>query len=508
MVLFSGTTHLSTPGWPAWNTGIVSSAEPLLNFWAAKLLGDGNKTRCTVERLDDTTGEVVETLNFHLKELAIEPLQFVYGVEASTNASVAQPVGALSVVEQLVLYHAKVRTPGFAPTATIRLQHARPANLKSGEITLFDMLEQAKALRRALGSARGIDPEDLTPPDRTAQGAVDLVELEARVVKAENALNAAHKALSALMTSKTAPTAAALRRDLLKLAVFGLAPAVPANAVGEDPASIAALVSQASALLRLSGARMDQVNANRALLVATDPRARLDQLVARMRTVFGQSFVVLPHFTLAAAAATELTSALAGNREALGGDLLAANSWLTRYARVRDTVARFVTCVRGADVLGTGEHLNLSVAQLPFSSGERWVGLPPIAGTPLVTGKISLVLQNCMTINTTLPLSGLLLDEWTEVVPNDHETTAITFQYDPPNAAPPQNVLVAVPPVPGVDWTADTLQRVLIETLDLAKLRAIDPELLGETAQYLPALYMAFNVNNDAVSTDFAPLTQ
>jgi hypothetical protein len=32
--------------------------------------------------------------------------------------------------------------------------------------------------------------------------------------------------------------------------------------------------------------------------------------------------------------------------------------------------------------------------------------------------------------------------------------------------------------------------------------------LLGETAQYLPALYMAFNVNNDAVSTDFAPLTQ
>jgi hypothetical protein len=294
----------------------------------------------------------------------------------------------------------------------------------------------------------------------------------------------------------------------LKLGVFGVGPAVPANAAGDDPASIGALLTQATALLRVSRPRVDQIAANRAQPVATDPRARLDQLVARMRTVFGQSFVPLPHFTLAAPGAAELASAMGASKQALGGDALAANSWLTRYARVRDPVARFGACVRGADVLGTGEHLNLSVAQLPFVSGERWVGLPPAAGAPLVTSKLSLVLQTNMTIDTAQALSGLLIDEWTEVVPNDRETTAITFQFDPPDARPPQNVLVAVPPVPGADWTPDSLQRVLVETLDLAKLRAVDPELLGETAQYLPALYLAFNVNNDAVSTDLAPLTQ
>jgi hypothetical protein len=100
-----------------------------------------------------------------------------------------------------------------------------------------------------------------------------------------------------------------------------------------------------------------------------------------------------------------------------------------------------------------------------------------------------------------------LIDEWTEMVPNARETTALTFQFDPPNAMAPQNVLVAVPPVAGVDWTADTLRRVLVETLDLAKIRAVDPEVLGETGQYLPGLYLAFNINNDAMSTDFAPLT-
>ena len=111
-------------------------------------------------------------------------------------------------------------------------------------------------------------------------------------------------------------------------------------------------------------------------------------------------------------------------------------------------------------------------------------------------------------MDTTQLLSGVLVDEWTEVVPNTHETTAITFQFDPPDAVAPQSVLLAVPPMAGDDWTSDTLRHVLKETLDLAKLRAVDAETLGEAAQYLPALYLAFNARDDAVSTDFGPLTR
>jgi hypothetical protein len=64
-----------------------------------------------------------------------------------------------------------------------------------------------------------------------------------------------------------------------------------------------------------------------------------------------------------------------------------------------------------------------------------------------------------------------------------------------------------VPPVPDKAWTVGDLQRVLLETLDLARLRAVDAEALDQTGHYLPALYLAFNANNDTVSTDFAPLT-
>ena len=80
------------------------------------------------------------------------------------------------------------------------------------------------------------------------------------------------------------------------------------------------------------------------------------------------------------------------------------------------------------------------------------------------------------------------------LVPSATETTAITFQFNPPDACAPQSVLLAVPPVPDAPWTVGGLHRVLMETLDMAKLRAVDCEALGELGPYMPALYFAFNL--------------
>ena len=91
--------------------------------------------------------------------------------------------------------------------------------------------------------------------------------------------------------------------------------------------------------------------------------------------------------------------------------------------------------------------------------------------------KLSLVLHTIGPLNPTQVLTGLLVDEWVEIVPSARETTALAFQFDVPDACAPQSVLIAVPPVPGQDWTTETLRRVLMETLDLAKLRAVDHRL-------------------------------
>jgi hypothetical protein len=495
--LFSGKPAVTT-GWAAASTSARAAAEPMLNSWVAKLLGNPKKVRCTVEMLDGA-GAVLETRKVLLSDLTLAPLDVVFGVEPLAGA------GQISEIEQRVLYQAHLGSNGFPQQARLRVQHARPADLGAQELTLLDVLEQARKVRRLLTTARAADSEDLNPPERGEAGEANLTELNTRVTKAERALKAAHKALDTLEKKGTAAGSDALRAALLKLGGFGIQGSVPVIAVGDDEAARTALNAQGIALLKEGKARIAQLDALIAAPAAAERRARRAQLLERMRTVFGSSFVAMPLF--AHDNADELKSALAANEQVQGGDPLNVYTWFTRAARVRDPLARWSAPLSGAEVLGTGESLRLRVAQLPFDATDRWVGLPPEEGKDMLAGKLSLVVNAATTFKADQPMCGLLVDEWVEVVPNSQETTAIAFQFNPPDACAPQSVLLAVPPIPDQPWTVASLHRVLLETLDLAKLRAVDAESLGEIGHYMPALFFAFNTNNEVVSTDFAQLT-
>jgi hypothetical protein len=103
----------------------------------------------------------------------------------------------------------------------------------------------------------------------------------------------------------------------------------------------------------------------------------------------------------------------------------------------------------------------------------------------------------------TLPVSGVVIDEWNEVVPSARETTGLIFNYDEPDARAPQAILLAVSPDVSKPWDLDTLEGVLLETLELAKLRLVDQDALHELDHYLPALYFGLNATSDAVATHF-----
>ena len=499
LALWSGATVAGSSA-----TTPMAKAEPALNAWAAKLLGDFGNVRCTFERVDET-GTVLETRRMKLSALPLAPLDVVYGVPATGGAASLETT--TNDIEVRIVDLAQRTQLGFAPGARWRIRHARPTDLAAGEITLFDVLEQARAARRLLTTARGVMPQDLSPPSRTSTAVIDIVELEQRVTSAEASLRDAQRALVALVQSSVAPGAGTLSAAILKLGDFGLPLTVPVVPADDDPSARSALLQQATGLSVEAGKRVAESAALAAAGAATDSRARCVQLADRMRAVFGASFVVLPRFTCDIATANELAAALAGSRAMQGGDELAVYTWFTRYARVREPLARLSSCVTGAEVLDAGERLALRVAQLPFDAREQWIGLPLTSGDAMPAGKVSVVVQ-ATTLDFSQPLRGLWIDEWTEVVPSREETTAITFQYNPPDACAPQAMLLAVPPVPDVDWTIGTLHRVLAETLDLAKLRAVDSDALADCGQFLPALCFAFNAKDDAVSTDFAPLTR
>jgi hypothetical protein len=151
-----------------------------------------------------------------------------------------------------------------------------------------------------------------------------------------------------------------------------------------------------------------------------------------------------------------------------------------------------------------GAPLALEVAQVPFRDGEAWVGAPGAVRPP--SGRVSLVLHRPAAPAAGGVWAGLLVDEWTELIPSERELTGIAFHHDAPAAEAPQAVLLAVPPTGAATWDLETVLDILHETLDLAKLRIVDAQLVGGLGQLLPAVLLAANRERDTISTNFTNL--
>ena len=455
--------------------------------------------RIVVERIDPVTGKVVETKESRLNQLLrLAPLDFIYAVEGGQ--------GQQAEIEQRILYTIMRRPGGFPPGSLLRINPNRKPEWKASDLSYGEFSELLRTARKLIAGARGVDADDLSPPERSTNFSVDVAELEKRAAGAEQMLRRTPNDFQAQLAISGAANLDLLRELIMRSAGFGVAGAVPLSAAGDSPADRQTLLAQALSIQKELGQRVEQLTTlakgfNAATATAEGKR---DYALARLRLIFGKAFVVLPRFM--APNAEELEKALADSAKVQDGDPFASITWFQRMARVRDGVARLNATLSYSEALNTGEKLKLTIAQLPYGVNDRWVGLPLKAGQSLPGGKLSLAVQSAAPIDVRQPLAGLLIDEWVEVVPSATETTGIALQYDQPNAAPPQTILLAVPPEVDVPWTVWSLQQVLLETLDLARIRTVDPDALDEVGHYLPALYFACNTANDTVSTDFTKI--
>jgi len=485
---------------PAWSGGANrprALAEPALNAWAAKLLGDPGKVRCRIERIDQATGQPVAVRELRLSDLQLSPLDVVYAAERSEGAGQSE-------LERLLLYSARRTTPNLPPDAGLRVNPARDPTWPLTDLSWREFIEVAYTARRMIGTARALQPADLTMENNSGTDGIDGADLQRRADAAAAALRRMEEALRNNVGATTS-TVEALRERMLALTQFGIMGAVPLSPSGQTDDDLRTLAVQAQSLAREAAAqlakvdRIEQALADRTL---TD-EARLTFQQQRLRAVFGDGFVVLPRFR--PANATSIQQALAASTDVQGGDPLAVLTFHQRVARVREAVAQLDDTLRYAEALGTGDSLTLQVAQLPYHEQDRWIGLSATPEKPLTAGRLSLVIHLTGSVDFSQPLAGLMIDEWVEVVPNANETTGLVFQYNQPDACPPQAILLAVPPNPAEQnvWTQSSLVQVLRETMDLAHIRAVTPDLLDELNQYLPALYFSLNAKGDTISTDF-----
>lgn len=304
---------------------------------------------------------------------------------------------------------------------------------------------------------------------------IDAANLAARTKIATDALRDARTRLAAALSN-----AAALPAALARAAKLGVN-APPAAALEELDRRLAAVAA------------------------ATDDRARV-------AAVLGDGFRLLPRVN--AAAGAELVASLADSTALQGGDPLAAVTWLQRAAHVRDGASRLETALLYAEATGSTQSLRPRVAQLPRREGDRWTGLPATAQHPITSGRLSLVVQTAAAPAAGAPLAGLVIDEWTDVIPDRTQLSGVSFHVDQPAARAPQAILLAVAPDEARVWSLANLEATVLETLDLARLRLVDAEALAaptlapatvpRLGHYLPAVYVAAAPAADTVTTNLS----
>ncbi|MEM6398561.1 MAG: hypothetical protein AAF741_19585, partial [Bacteroidota bacterium] len=209
-----------------------------------------------------------------------------------------------------------------------------------------------------------------------------------------------------------------------------------------------------------------------------------------MRILVGEDFQVLPRFELSALAKDELDlmlvpahqSQLLEFQMATKGDPFPIDTWLNGLARVRFMAGAWERTGLFTEDYESKEELTLTPLQFPYRAEDSWLGLEFPSNYELDEERLLYTAHFAEDSNTGSSYCGLLLDEWTEVIPARQEDTGLTFHFDRPNNEPPQAWLLAVPERFKGGWEWQELVGCLHEALDLAQLRAIEPESFANTA--------------------------
>jgi hypothetical protein len=91
----------------------------------------------------------------------------------------------------------------------------------------------------------------------------------------------------------------------------------------------------------------------------------------------------------------------------------------------------------------------------------------------------------------------LVVEEFSEHIPDKKMNTGLSFHYNAPNNEPPQAILLAIHPKAMEEseffWSENDLRDILNDTIDLYKIRMVDLEAIQEYGYIMPMTYW-FNI--------------
>lgn len=537
----------SGSGWGARLTS-RSRMEPSLNRWLGSAIGDPSLIECQVSTVDGEN--LTDKERITLSELKLQPIDFVFAVGTDVR------IGSKELEEPISrLYRER---GSVDEDAEVRIDFDIK-NLARDKRSFAEVMPLAGYLRTLVATARPANATDFQPRSSGDERPLDerfgwdVDELEQRVEEArdslKNAISKIEKKAPNSRQPKTERNPATMREFFENYyANGGDLPWVESlhltgSAVTEledfletaqefgvrvdrrKPTSDASLAK--IELLRAAGAAwleaLARIDTASGLIGASksesDQSKRVRQLKDAGESLFGDDFKVIPTFRFSNA--EDIRSSLTDGNEVLlrhysetynTSVTRALDTWLQSVSPVRENCKRF-EIIRNVNEFSSGDAMSMSALQVPYKKNDHWLAVEfpervDENGEPIeqIEDTRSICMVGVDAADTNKRQQILVIDEWTESIRNEREITGIAYNYDQPNAAAPNAVLLAIEPTTNDNWQWDSLLGTVTDTFDRAKSRAVEPTHLDGDSQLdvlTPMTIAAFDLNESNISLDY-----
>ncbi|MDX1942834.1 MAG: hypothetical protein SFU99_19880, partial [Saprospiraceae bacterium] len=543
-----------------WSAAIAARAlmEPGLNQWLGAVIGNPMNIFCKVVSLNENQLESKEAL-IKLSDLSIHPIDLIYLVGPDLNAGLPELESRIAKfyrtqnrIERAaavkIYFNPPLTNPDHKTFAQVipLLRHlrllvttARPANAKDF---------QSSAKPNANSNATNIQADrqygwDVTDLRRRVIDVLDKMEIDFEEFVREAPNNILPKSeenpqnfrqLFERYTERgnddtlfsvlelDADAIWRINKFLEEASLYGIQLAFPDYMAVFTTIRKIDLLRKAATTWKTMKEKIASTKAKLSQADAeTDHSQKINILIEAAKQVVGEEYRVIPRFKYSNPEEISKTLQDKGN-ELLSyirniqktDNKLAVEAWLQSLARVRPEMDRMERVRMIGEALD-GMEISFQAAQIPHRSHDSWLSVEfpetyAPNGTPepfqISDETIALAIHGTQAVRTNDLQSALIVDEWTESIPNKNEITGIAFNYDQPNSSPPNALLLAVEPTGSAHWDWDVVLGILKDTLQRAKTRAVEPDHIAQDSvlrYLLPMTVASFDFHDANISMDY-----
>lgn len=473
--------------------------EPTLECWLKHQIGPLDQIGCKVQLLESSVE--IDKVDVNLKDLGIGYLDLFYlsSEEVSDGASELE----LRIVRNINYDQDKI---SYKITDT-------PAD---GCHSLAEALEVMRYAQNLLSKSRFAESEDLKTIEESASfDWTALEKIKSRILNLVANLN----------RWKIDPDRKENKRALAKLNITESKRAFLDDSSVEQDAFYKEVNLLVLAVDEKLKQYKDSIDVKES---AKDYKASFERLKEAAQLLFGKAFILLPPCAVSEKVEQTISAPkqelLIGNASLNDGNIWGQeriHTWLQELAQVNEGSSTFEEWLMISRVweerLSSQRERSFQIAQYPSFDTYPWVALSKAEIDTLIASSIykqvevykeageemaypikiengqireeryypdgceSLVIykDHDAQLDSSKPAYGIVIDEFTEHIPDEKLDTGLSFHYNAPNNEAPQALLLAVaPPFAVNDWSEDLLYEIINDTIDLMKIRMVDPEAI------------------------------